>query len=124
MKWVVEMIAIKRVYAPFDTADGTRALVDRLWPRGLRREDAHIDEWAKDIAPSTELRRWYGHRPELWPEFQARYARELARPDVAETLVRLRDLGRAGTLTLLTAVRSELNHAVVLRQVLLDLARE
>ncbi len=118
------MIVLKRVYDPFDPADGTRVLVDRLWPRGLRREDARIDEWVKDVAPSTELRRWYGHRPELWPEFQVRYARELARPDVAEALRRLCDLGRVGTLTLLTATRTEAeSHAVVLRRVLLDLAR-
>lgn len=115
------MIAIKRVYTPFDPADGTRVLVDRLWPRGLVRADAHIDEWAKEVAPSTELRRWYGHRPELWPEFQVLYAQELIRPDVVEPLRRLRDLGRDRTLTLLTAARGELNHAFVLRQVLLDL---
>lgn len=112
------MIILKRAYAPPDPSDGTRVLVDRLWPRGLKREDAQIDEWAKDIAPSKELRLWYGHRPELWPEFEVRYRRELARPDHTAPLERLRDFGRAGTLTLLTATRSELNHAVVLRQVL------
>jgi uncharacterized protein YeaO (DUF488 family) len=113
------MIILKRAYAPPDPSDGTRVLVDRLWPRGLKREDAKVDEWAKDVAPSTELRLWYGHRPELWPEFEVRYRRELARPDLTAPLERLRVLGRAGALTLLTATRSELNHAVVLRQVLL-----
>lgn len=115
------MIFLKRVYAPPDPSDGTRVLVDRLWPRGLKREGAHIDDWIKDIAPSTELRRWYGHRSELWPEFQVRYRGELARPDLTAPLGRLRELGRAGTLTLLTATHGELNHALVLRQVLLDL---
>jgi len=117
------MIRLKRVYAPFEPADGTRVLVDRLWPRGLKRESAHIDEWAKDIAPSTELRRWYGHRSALWPEFQMRYAQELARPEVSELLSKLRAVASDGTLTLLTATRAETeNHAVALRQVLLDLS--
>jgi uncharacterized protein YeaO (DUF488 family) len=118
------MIKLKRIYAPVDLSDGTRVLVDRLWPRGLTHEEAHVDEWAKDVAPTTELRRWYNHRPELWPEFQVRYARELARPELSELLSKLRALAREGTLTLLTASRAETeNHAVALRQILLDVAR-
>jgi uncharacterized protein YeaO (DUF488 family) len=116
------MIAVARVYAPYAPSDGTRVLVDRLWPRGLKREDAHIDEWVKDLAPTTELRRWFGHRSERWAEFQELYRRELACPELSGLLRRLADLGSNGTLTLLTAARSEPeNHAVVLRQVLLDL---
>lgn len=119
------MIAIKRVYDPFDPSDGMRVLVDRLWPRGLKREDAHIDEWVKEVAPSAELRRWFGHRSELWPQFQARYACELARPELQDRLGRLRELGREGTLTLVFAARNEAeNNAVVLKQVLLDHARD
>lgn len=70
-------VSIKRVYEPYDVKDGRRVLVDRLWPRGLTKQKAHIDLWLKDIAPSTELRQWFRHDPEKWPEFQKRYEAEL-----------------------------------------------
>ena len=80
-------IRLKRAYEPPAPDDGTRILVDRLWPRGVKKTDAAIDRWLKDIAPSAELRRWFGHRPERWPEFRRRYLAELkAPPDVVEAL--------------------------------------
>lgn len=113
------MIAIKRVYAAREPADGYRVLVDRLWPRGFKREALALDEWAKAIAPSTALRNWYRHQPDLWPEFQTRYRRELATPEAKAELTRLRGLARKGNLTLLTATSNETeNHAVVLKGML------
>lgn len=114
------MIAIKRIYEAFDRADGYRILIDRLWPRGVRREEAAIDHWAKAIAPSTELRRWYDHDPALWLEFQERYALELAAKDAAEELTRLKTIAAARDVTLLTATRSETGtHAIMVRRLLL-----
>src|SRR6185437_12916150 len=72
-----DMLKLKRAYEPASSADGRRILVDRLWPRGLSKRRLAIDEWMKDIAPSTSLRRWFGHDPNKWPEFQRRYKREL-----------------------------------------------
>jgi uncharacterized protein YeaO (DUF488 family) len=108
-------IRIKRVYEPPEAADGTRVLVDRLWPRGLDKRE--IDRWLKEIAPSTELRRWFGHQPERWPEFRWRYAAELQqRPELLEEL---RALAEKGPVTLLFAARdAERNNAVVLRDLL------
>jgi uncharacterized protein YeaO (DUF488 family) len=94
--------------------DGTRILVDRLWPRGMAREKAHVDAWLKDVAPSDALRRWHSHAPEKWPEFRSRYLLELQQnPAVAE----LREYaGKARTVTLLFAAKDNLrNNAVVLR---------
>jgi uncharacterized protein YeaO (DUF488 family) len=102
------------VYEPPSAADGRRVLVDRVWPRGLRREEARIDRWAKDLAPSTELRRWFGHRPERFPEFRDRYRAELRgrEPELDELL-------DGGTLTLLFAARDEdRNNARVLAELL------
>ena len=80
-------IQIKRAYAPLSPEDGVRVLVDRLWPRGLPKSDAAIDRWMKDLAPSTELRRWFGHDPSRWDEFRRRYRAELAqRPDLLDEL--------------------------------------
>ena len=111
-------IATKRIYAPPSPADGYRVLVDRLWPRGLSRPVASIDLWLRDVAPSTELRRWYGHAVERWPGFKGRYERELE--DHGELLDALRDIERhQGRLTLLFAARDEEhNEAVVLADVL------
>jgi uncharacterized protein YeaO (DUF488 family) len=107
-------IQLKRAYLPPSDADGVRVLVDRLWPRGLRKSDAAIDRWLKDIAPSTELRRWFGHDPERWSEFRRRYRAELSHK--ADLLAELRRIARAGRLTLIYAARDELhNEAVVLR---------
>jgi len=108
-------IKIKRVYAPPEKADGTRILVDRLWPRGLSKEKARIDEWVKEIAPSDELRKWFGHKPERWEEFQKRYRVELQTAERQEQLRHLRALARKGTVTLLFAAKdSEHNNVKVL----------
>jgi uncharacterized protein YeaO (DUF488 family) len=98
-------VRIARVYdAP--TADaGIRVLVDRVWPRGVSKEDLAGVEWSKDVAPSTQLRRWYGHAPERFAEFARRYRAELTEPDRAAALGRLRELAQRGTLTLLTATK-------------------
>lgn len=111
-------IGLKRVYDPPAPADGRRILVDRLWPRGLRRDKARIDLWLKEIAPSDELRRWFGHTAEKWPEFRERYAAELdARPQV---VAELRAAVGAGAATLVFAARDpEHNNAVALRDYLL-----
>ena len=110
------MFRIKRVYAPAAAGDGHRVLIDRLWPRGLSRADAAIDEWTKTLAPSTELRKWFNHDPARWSEFQDRFRAELIRPDASAELARLCRLGLGGTLTLLFAARDERhNHAVILR---------
>jgi uncharacterized protein YeaO (DUF488 family) len=94
-------------------------LVDRLWPRGVRKTDAAIDRWVKDIAPSTELRRWFGHDPERWDEFQRRYKAELSKD--ADLLNGLREIAKKGVLTLVYSARDEAhNQAVVLRDVLIE----
>ncbi len=113
------MVAIKRVYEPRAASDGHRVLVDRLWPRGIARAKAGIDEWAKAAAPSTGLRQWYGHEPERWPEFRRRYRLELAAPEAAGILERLRAIARRGAVTLLTATRADAGtHAHVLAELL------
>jgi uncharacterized protein YeaO (DUF488 family) len=113
-----ENIAVKRAYEDATPADGTRILVDRLWPRGVTKEDADLDEWAKDIAPSTELRKWFGHDPARWKEFGERYAREVHQHP--QELDHLRDLARKGKITLVYAARDEEhNEALVLRNLLL-----
>ena len=111
-------IRLKRAYEPPSPEDGTRVLVDRLWPRGVRKAEAAIDCWLKEIAPSSELRRWFGHDPSRWEEFRRRYRAELsARP---ELLDKLRALAEQGTLTLVYAARDEdHNQAVALRGMLL-----
>ena len=112
-------IRIKRVYDPPDEADGTRVLVDRLWPRGLRKENATLTLWLKEIAPSPELRKWFGHDPARWTEFSRRYRAELERND--EAVARLADLSKRGPLTLLYAAHDTLhNHAPVLAAYLRD----
>jgi uncharacterized protein YeaO (DUF488 family) len=98
-------VRLRRVYDPPDPADGQRVLVDRLWPRGLTKSAAALDEWLKAVAPSDELRRWYGHEPEKFPEFRERYQQELRSPDRSAALDHLRQLARSGTVTLLTATK-------------------
>jgi uncharacterized protein YeaO (DUF488 family) len=98
-------VRVRRVYDPPSADDGSRLLVDRLWPRGLAKDAAHVDEWVKAVAPSDELRRWYGHDPAKFAEFRRRYAAELREPNRAQALMRLRDKARQGTITLLTATR-------------------
>lgn len=113
------MIRVKRVYEPAEPEDGYRVLVDRLWPRGVSKDKANLDEWAKDISPSTELRQWYGHDPDKWEEFQARYERELDTPEAQATLDQLAERASKGTLTLLYSSRVEdINNATVLQRLL------
>ena len=111
-------IRLKRAYQPAAADDGARILVDRLWPRGLKKSDAAIDRWLKDIAPSTALRQWFAHDPARWLEFRRRYAAEIRRhPD---QFAELRAIARKGPVTLIFSARDELrNDAVVLRNVLL-----
>jgi len=89
-------VAIKRVYDQPEPGDGTRILVDRLWPRGLSKERAKVDAWLKEVAPSNDLRKWFGHDPEKFAEFRRRYEAELASESGQEALARLRDLARQG----------------------------
>lgn len=111
------MIRIKRVYDPPAADDGWRVLVDRLWPRGVVKDAAQIDEWLKVIAPSDELRKWFSHDPAKWEEFRCRYREELQREKAL--LERLSRKARQGTVTLLFAARDEEhNNAVVLRELL------
>lgn len=108
-------VAIKRIYALPAKSDGLRILVDRLWPRGLSKQKAKVDLWLRDVAPSTGLRRWYGHAPGRWPEFRRRYAKELKRQP--EAVQELRGLLKAhATVTLLFSSKEEkLNNAVALK---------
>jgi uncharacterized protein YeaO (DUF488 family) len=112
-------VRLKRAYLPPSPEDGVRVLVDRLWPRGLRKSDAAIDRWLKDIAPSTELRRWFGHDPNRWEEFCRKYRAELA--GRADLLDELRAIARRGQLTLVYGARDELhNDAIVLQDLLAE----
>ncbi len=105
------MLKIKRVYDPPADSDGTRILIDRIWPRGLTKRKARVDAWLKDLAPSTELRKWFNHDPEKWAEFRRRYARELAvRKD---RLKELRSLARRGTVTLVYAAHDQVHNNAV-----------
>ena len=110
-------LRLRRAYDEPAREDGLRILVDRLWPRGLAREEARIDHWAKEIAPSTQLRRWFGHDPERWPEFRRRYEAELR--ENAEGVKTLRErIGAAAATLLFAAKDTERNNAVVLRDFL------
>lgn len=98
--------------------DGIRILVDRIWPRGVSKARAHLDEWCKDVAPSTELRKWYGHDPKLFGEFASRYRDELAEPGRAAALKHLHEVASAQMLTLLTATRAaDISEAAVLAEI-------
>jgi uncharacterized protein YeaO (DUF488 family) len=110
-------VRLKRVYEPAEDADGYRVLVDRLWPRGVSRERARLDRWEKELAPSADLRTWFGHDPDRFEEFRKRYLEELRRH--RSRLTELRRRARSGTLTLVYAARdAEHNDAVVLAEVL------
>jgi uncharacterized protein YeaO (DUF488 family) len=105
MREASRKIAIKRAYDPPVAGDGVRVLVDRLWPRGLRKDAAHLDQWRKDLSPSTELRQFYGHRPERFTEFSTRYLAELRNKEAAAAIAELIDLNQRRSITLLTASR-------------------
>jgi uncharacterized protein YeaO (DUF488 family) len=111
------MVKVKRVYEPPSRTDGLRVLVDRLWPRGLTKERAAVDLWLKDLAPSTELRKWFAHDPTKWKQFEARYRTELREKKDAIKL--LKEKSKERTLTLLFGARDEEhNEALVLKQIL------
>ena len=110
-------VRLKRAYERPVASDGYRVLIDRLWPRGIKRDDSRLDEWARELAPSTELRRWFGHDPDRFEEFRCRYTAELAGQE--EKLRELRRRARRGTLTLVYGARdTEHNDAVVLAEIL------
>jgi uncharacterized protein YeaO (DUF488 family) len=114
------MIKLKRVYEQAEPSDGFRVLADRLWPRGISKEEAHIDEWLRDIAPSTELRKWFGHDPQKWPEFQRRYRDELK--SNTQSLEKLLADTAGNDITLVYASREEKhNNVTVLKEVLQEL---
>ena len=115
------MIQVKRVYSEPNAQDGSRILVDRVWPRGISKDRAHIVEWRKELAPSTALRKWFGHDPKRWEEFQRRYRAELRRPEQQGRLDELITIARRGPVTLLYSARDEEhNQALALRSVLED----
>jgi uncharacterized protein YeaO (DUF488 family) len=112
-------VRVRRAYEGPEADDGTRVLVDRLWPRGLAKDEAHLDEWCKGVSPSPELRTWYGHEPDRFAEFRSRYEAELRDPERAEALGHLRELAARGTLTLITATkRADISAATVLADLL------
>ena len=109
---------LKRAYEPPAASDGTRVLIDRLWPRGVRKDAAALDLWLKDIGPSTELRKWFGHEPSRWAEFRRRYADEIAQKP--QLLAQLRDIARQGVLTMVYSAHDEQhNDALVLQELIL-----
>jgi uncharacterized protein YeaO (DUF488 family) len=112
-------VRMRRVYDQPTREDGTRVLVDRVWPRGLSKDKARIDEWSKQVAPSTELRRWYAHDPARFAEFSRRYRIELQAPERAAALTHLRRLAKDQTMTLLTATKDiAISQAAVLADLL------
>ena len=113
------MIAIKRAYDLPSGADGNRILVDRLWPRGMKKKDAHVEKWMRELGPTDELRQFFGHDPARWREFHRRYLRELKRADNKDLLAELENIARNGTLTLVYSAKDrEHNQAVVLKELL------
>lgn len=112
-------LRLKRIYDEPNPDDGLRILVDRVWPRGLTRPEARVDEWLRELGPSTELRKWFGHDPQKWEEFRARYRAELKSPEQQQRLRHLRDLTRDRTLTLLYGAKDrDHNQAVVIAELL------
>ncbi len=114
-------IVIHRAYSrPLPDVKGSRILVDRVWPRGIRKEDLNLDLWLRELAPSDALRTWFGHRVERWPEFDSRYRQELKGPEQAALLGQIRQLASEGPVLLIYGARDEdHNQAVVVRNVLL-----
>jgi uncharacterized protein YeaO (DUF488 family) len=113
------MVTIKRAYESPSRNDGTRILVDRLWPRGLKKEDAQIEKWMRELGPSTELRKFFGHDPERWQEFHKRYLKELKQAEARLLLQELLGIARERKLTLVYSARDErYNQAVVLKELL------
>ena len=122
MRRRVRKLEVKRIYERSEPSDGYRVLVDRVWPRGLSKQDADIDLWLRDIAPSTELRQWFGHEPRRWDAFRRRYFDEL--DEMPDTVAVIRDRLRKDDVTLLYSARDEeRNQAVALREYLLQDAK-
>jgi uncharacterized protein YeaO (DUF488 family) len=118
------MIRMKRVYEPATPDDGYRVLVERLWPRGVSKEKAQLDAWEKGISASNDLRRWYGHDPDKWDEFQRRYEHELESPEAQAILDDLAERARNGTVTLVYASKaSDISCSAVVQRLLTDRAR-
>ena len=112
-------VRMKRAYEPPASDDGKRILIDRLWPRGVKKENLALGQWMKELAPSTELRQWFGHDPALWPEFRKRYTAELRTH--ADLVAELRTMARSGVVTLVYSAHDEAhNDAVVLQEFLLS----
>ena len=113
-------VALKRAYDEPAVSDGTRVLIERLWPRGISKERAHIDIWLKDVAPSTELRKWFNHDPQKFQEFRRRYETELTSEVAQEALAKLREIAKQGQLTLVFAAHDiDHSNAVILQDLLL-----
>lgn len=114
-------VQVKRAYEAPAKEDGKRVLVDRVWPRGVKKEALKLESWAKEVAPTTELRRWFGHDPEKWPEFRKRYREELRDDAHREALDSIRALAGAGCVTLVYSARDEAhNQALVIRELLVE----
>ncbi len=119
------MITLKRVYEPPADEDGERILVDRLWPRGVARTEARLSCWMKEVAPTSALRKWFGHEPSRWEEFRRRYAEELQAPDKQALLKDIAAKSRHGVVTLVFGARDpDHNHALVLTQLIREIARK
>lgn len=120
------MLQIKRAYEASEASeasDGKRILVDRLWPRGISREKAHIDEWMKDLSPSQELRQWFSHEPEKWQEFKRKYNAELSKPEQRALLKKIAQLAKTENVTLVYAARNtEYNNARALQEIIATLS--
>ena len=112
------MIKLKRAYDPVSGQDGERILVDRLWPRGVTKAKTKIDRWAKELAPSTELRKWFSHDPEKWAEFRRRYTKELV--SYRESLQQIASLAKVGRVTLVFAAKDEQHNEAVILKALID----
>lgn len=111
------MLQIKRIYDDPGPQDGERILVDRLWPRGVSKDDAELDDWAKNLAPSDNLRKWFGHDPDKWGKFKQRYRAELSASDKSEKMKRLAEESKRGNVTLLYAAKDrEMNNAAALKR--------
>src|SRR5258708_188355 len=120
MKKQTVSVALKRAYDEPAASDGTRVLVERLWPRGISKERAHIDLWLKEIAPSNDLRKWFNHEPEKFAEFRRRYEAELKSQDGQEALAKLREMAREGKVTVVFAAHdADHSNAAVLRDLLM-----
>lgn len=113
------MIQIKRAYVSKSRKDGYRILIDRLWPRGIKKDLLHLNEWFKELAPSTILRKEFGHDPKLWKSFQSKYKKELKTPEAKEKISQLVSIAKKSTLTLIYGAKDEVhNDAVVLKNII------